>query len=94
MTGTSLSNLDMDRLSYYLSGIIRDPEIPSADAEWEERLLGLGLMASDGLGNTVCSVAGVVCFGINLGVFFWQAGLRVMAFSGTTKNIRQHWMLY
>ena len=86
VTGTSLSNLDMDRLSYYLSAIIRDPEIPSTDSEWEERLLGLGLMASDGWGNTVCSVAGVICFGINPRRFLRQAGLRVMAFSGADKE--------
>lgn len=86
VAGTSLANLDMDRLSYYLSGIIRDPEIPNTDSEWEERLLGLGLMASDGWGNTVCSVAGVICFGINPRRFLRQAGLRVMAFPGPDKE--------
>lgn len=86
VAGTSLANLDMDRLSYYLSSIIRDPEIPSTDSEWEERLLGLGLMTPDGLGNTVCSIAGVICFGINPRRFLRQAGLRVMAFSGTDKE--------
>lgn len=86
VAGTSLANLDMDRLNFYLSDIIRDPEVPSTDMEWEERLLGLGLMASDGLGNTVCSVAGIICFGINPRRFLRQAGLRVMAFSGTDKE--------
>lgn len=86
VAGTSLANLDMDRLSYYLSAIVRDPEIPKSDAEWQERLSGLGLMASDGLGNTVCSVAGVICFGINPRRFLRQAGLRVMAFPGTDKE--------
>ena len=81
-----MANLDVDRLSYYLSAIISDPEIPNTDSEWEERLLGLGLMASDGLGNTVCSVAGVICFGINPRRFLRQAGLRVMAFPGTDKE--------
>ena len=86
VAGTSLANLDMDRLSYYLSAIVRDPEIPKSDPEWQERLLGLGLMASDGLGNAVCSVAGVICFGINPRRFLRQAGLRVMAFSGADKE--------
>ena len=86
VAGTSLDNLDMDRLGYFLSAIIKDPEIPNTDSEWEERLLGLGLMASDGLGNTVCSVAGLICFGINPRRFLRQAGLRVMAFSGTDKE--------
>jgi len=86
VAGTSLSNLDKDRLNYYLSAIIRDTETPITDAEWEARLLGLGLLASDGLGNTVCSIAGVVCFGINPRRFLRQAGLRVMAFSGVDKE--------
>jgi ATP-dependent DNA helicase RecG len=86
LTGTSLVNLDLDRLNYYLSTIIRDPEIPVTDTEWQERLLGLGLMAPDGLGNTVCSVAGLLCFGINPRRFLRQAGLRVMAFSGSDKE--------
>lgn len=86
VAGTTLANLDMDRLSYYLSAIINDPEIPDTSLEWGQRLLGLGLMASDGLGNTVCSVAGIICFGINPRRFLRQAGLRVMAFSGTDKE--------
>ena len=86
VAGTSLDNLDIDRLSYYFSAIVGDPEIPNSDSEWEERLMGVGLMASDGLGNTVCSVAGVICFGINPRRFLRQAGLRVMAFSGTDKE--------
>ena len=86
VAGTSLASLDMDRLNYYLSAIIRDPETPDTNSEWEERLLGLGLMAADGWGNTVCSVAGVLCFGINPRRFLRQAGLRVMAFTGTDKE--------
>lgn len=86
VTGTSLANIDTNRLDYYLRTIIKDPEIPSADSEWIERLLGLGLMAEDGMGNTVCSVAGLVCFGINPRRFLRQAGLRVMAFAGDDKE--------
>lgn len=86
VAGTSLASLDMDRIEYYLSDIINDPEIPSTDSEWKERLLGLGLMAPDGYGNTVCSVAGIICFGINPRRFLRQAGLRVMAFLGTGKE--------
>lgn len=86
VTGTSLANIDTDRLDFYLRTIIKDPEIPSTDAEWIERLLGLGLMAGDGMGNSVCSVAGMLCFGINPRRFLRQAGLRVMAFSGDDKE--------
>ena len=86
VTGTSLANLDLERLNYYLSTIIKDPEVPVTDAEWQARLLGLGFMASDGLGKTVCSIAGLLCFGINPRRFLRQAGLRVMAFSGMDKE--------
>ncbi len=86
VAGTSLANIDKNRLDYYLRTIIKDPVIPTSDPEWIERLLGLGLMAEDGLGNTVCSVAGLICFGINPRRFLRQAGLRVMAFSGDDKE--------
>ncbi len=88
VTGSSLSNIDLTRLDYYLRSIIKDPEIPSSDIEWIDRLLGLGLMAEDGMGNTVCSVAGLICFGINPRRFLRQAGLRVMAFAGNDKEYR------
>jgi len=88
IAGTSLDDLDLERLNYYLSSVIEDPEVPKSDSEWEERLVGLGLMASDGLKNTVCSIAGLVCFGINPRRYLRQAGLRVMAFSGKDKTYR------
>lgn len=86
VAGTSLSTIDKDRLDYYLRTIIKDPEIPNTDSEWVERLLGLGLMAEDGMGNTVCSIAGLLCFGINPRRYLRQAGLRVMSFFGSDKE--------
>jgi len=86
VAGTSLSNIDINRLDFYLRTIIRDPEVPTTDSEWTERLLGLGLMAEDGLRNSVCSIAGLVCFGINPRRYLPQAGLRVMSFSGMDKE--------
>lgn len=86
VAGTTLSNIDKSKLDFYLRSIIKDPEIPVTDAEWTERLLGLGLMAEDGLGNTVCSVAGLLCFGIKPRRYLRQAGLRVMSFSGDDKE--------
>jgi len=85
VAGTSLSTLDLSRIDYYLRSIIKDPEIPKNDSEWIERLLGLGLMAEDGMGHSVCTVAGLVCFGINPRRYLRQAGLRTMAFKGDDK---------
>jgi ATP-dependent DNA helicase RecG len=86
VAGTSLASLDLDRLNYYLESIIKDPEIPKNKAEWSDRLLGLGLMAEDGLGNRVCSIAGLICFGIHPRRYMKQAGLRVMAFPTVDKD--------
>lgn len=86
VAGTSLTTLDLDRIRYHLETIIGDPEVPSSDSEWIERLLGLGLMAEDGMGNTVGSVAGLLCFGTTPRRFLPQAGLRVMVFSGADKE--------
>jgi ATP-dependent DNA helicase RecG len=86
VAGTSLASVDLDRIGYYLDSIIGDPETPKSDTEWIDRLLGLGLMAEDGMGNTVCSVAGILCFGIAPRRFLPQAGLRVMAFAGDDKE--------
>jgi ATP-dependent DNA helicase RecG len=78
--------LDKARLENYLRDIIRDPEIPSSNAEWIERLTGLGLMTQDSNGNDVCTVAGVVLFGAKPRRFLRQAGLRVMVFEGLDKD--------
>lgn len=84
--GTSFASLDLDRLNYYLESIIKDPEIPKNKEEWISRLLGLGLMAEDGLGNKVCTIAGLICFGNHPRRYMKQAGLRVMAFPGSDKE--------
>ncbi|MBT8420895.1 MAG: putative DNA binding domain-containing protein [Gammaproteobacteria bacterium] len=88
VAGTSFTSLDIDRLDYYLREIMRDPEVPKPEhkSEWIERLLGLGLMAKNGLGDNVCSVAGLLCFGINPKRFLHHVGLRVMAFAGNDKT--------
>lgn len=88
VAGTSFKNIDVDRLDYYLRTIIKDPKIPTNDSEWIERLLNLGLMAKDSMENKVCSIAGLVCFGINPRRFFRQSGLRVMVFDGKDKEYR------
>ena len=43
-------------------------------------------MAEDGLGNKVCSVAGLLLVGINPRRFLRQAGLRVMVFNSIEKE--------
>lgn len=84
--GAKFEQLDLDRIYFYLKHIIEDPEIPDTEEKWIERLYGMGLMAEDGLGNRVCSVAGLVCFGIAPRRFLKQAGIRVMSFKGLDKE--------
>lgn len=88
VAGTTIKSLDLSRLDFYLREIIRDPDVPETEDQWIERLLGLGLMAEDGLGNAVCTIAGMLCFGVAPRRFFRQAGLRVMVFDGTDKSYR------
>ncbi len=85
VAGTGIEHLDLERISFYLKSIMLDPEVPEAgDTEgWTKRLLGLGFMAQDGMGNQTCSLAGLVCFGIHPRHALRQSGLRVMSFSGT-----------
>jgi ATP-dependent DNA helicase RecG len=86
VAGTSFRSIDLDRLDFYLRHIIKDPDVPATEEQWTERLIGLGLMTLDGVGNTVCSVAGLICFGIAPRRFLGQSGLRVMAFNGVDKD--------
>jgi ATP-dependent DNA helicase RecG len=44
------------------------------------------LLGADGFGNTVCTTAGLVCFGFKPQMFLGQAGLRVMSFAGNGKE--------
>lgn len=83
--GTSISCLDIVRLENYLKDILHDPEIPSGISEWEKRLTGLGFLV-DSSERILCSIAGLVLFGVNPRRYLKQSGLRVMAFPGIEKE--------
>ena len=81
---TSSSDLDRVRIENYLKDIIRDPELPGDSPQaWEDRLANLGFLVEPG---GLCSVAGMVLFGKQPRRHLRQAGLRVFAFSGKTKE--------
>jgi ATP-dependent DNA helicase RecG len=84
--GTSFASLDKSRLDGYLRLIIKDADIPASDESWIARLSGMGLMAEDGMGHTVCTIAGMVCFGLKPRRYLPQAGLRVMSFESADKD--------
>lgn len=84
--GTSMDSLDSVRLENYLRDIIRDPEIPDTEAQWQQRLIGLGFLTEIPTGNIACTIAGLVLFGIAPRRYLRQAGVRVMAFAGEDKS--------
>jgi len=84
--GTSFSSLDKARLENYLRDILRDPDVPSGDSDWETRLINLGMMIETLQGEKLCTIAGLVLFGISPRRYLKQAGLRVMAFNKADKE--------
>ncbi|MCA1743677.1 MAG: RNA-binding domain-containing protein [Desulfonatronovibrio sp.] len=86
VSGTSIKNMDQARLDNYLRDILREPEVPVTSEEWSERLQGLGFITRDSLGQEVCTIAGMVLFGVNPRRYLPQTGLRLMAFSVAEKQ--------
>jgi len=84
--GTSMMSLDRARLENYLRDILRDPDVPATEADWEKRLLGLGFLVAGLDDRSVCTIAGLVLFGIKPRRYLKQAGLRLMAFPGVDKE--------
>lgn len=84
--GTSLGDLDLDRLRHHIVNHIGDHETPDSHDAWCDRLTGLGLMTNDGLGSVVGTVAGIACFGIHPRRSLPQAGLRVQVYPGMDKD--------
>lgn len=78
--GSSLSDLDFDRLSQYLTDV-RQQDAPAAGdlAEWESLLVNLELAVSDS-GRAIPSVAGMTLFGKTPRRFLPQLGIRAIAY--------------
>ncbi|EIJ34296.1 ATP-binding protein [Thiothrix nivea] len=83
--GTSMAALDKARLQNYLEVVIADPEVPQTAQDWEERLLGLGFLVKSLLGEVLCTIAGLVLFGVRPRRYLRQAGIRAMVFEGSDK---------
>jgi ATP-dependent DNA helicase RecG len=83
--GTSFESLDLARLENYMRDIIQDPHTPQNRAEWIERLKALGFMAGGLTEEPLCTVAGVVLFGIRPRQFLKQSGVRMMVFDANDK---------
>lgn len=82
VSGTSLGNLDLARLTDYLVNVAGDLEAPATNEDWERRLEGLGLLVAREDGRPVCTLAGLVLFGRSPRRSLRQAGVRWMSFVG------------
>jgi len=86
VSGTTLASLDLERLKDYLKSVINDPEVPENEAGWIRRLVGMGFMTEASDTHTVCTIAGLLLFGIAPRKFMRQAGIRLMVFEGMSKE--------
>jgi ATP-dependent DNA helicase RecG len=82
---TNFDSLDRSRLENYLKDILNDPDVPKTDDEWISRLKALGLMTEGPTGESICTIAGLVLFGIRPRQNLKQSGIRLMFFDALDK---------
>jgi ATP-dependent DNA helicase RecG len=83
--GSSFESLDLARLENYMREIIQDPQIPQNTPEWIKRLKALGFMTDGITQEPLCTVAGIVLFGVRPRQFLRQSGVRLMVFDAADK---------
>ena len=83
---TSIASLDQARLENYLRDILRDTEVPGEKEGWVTRLKALGFMTNGVADEPVCTIAGLVLFGIRPRQTLKQSGIRLMFFDSTDKT--------
>ena len=88
VSGSSLRDLSLERLTGYLSTIVGDKALPTSDEAWGERLCGLGFMVERQDGPPVCTIAGLVLFGHAPRRLLHQSGVRWMVFEGEDKSYK------
>lgn len=86
VSGSKLSDLSEARLVNYLLGIMGDHERPKDHAVWVQRLTQLGFMTEVEDAGPVCTIAGLVLFGLRPRRLLRQAGVRWMAFETEEKT--------
>jgi len=86
VSGSKLSDLSEARLTNYLLGIMGDHDRPADDGAWVQRLTQLEFMTEVEDSGPVCTIAGLVLFGLRPRRLLRQAGVRWMAFAGDEKS--------
>lgn len=82
---TDLHSLDRSRLENYLRDILQDPEVPTTTQEWINRLKNMGFMTERPDGEAICTIAGIVLFGIRPRQTLRQSGVRLLFFDALDK---------
>lgn len=85
---SSLNSLSIERLKDYFGRVLNDPDLPQGPGAWEKRLDRINYMTREASGHTVCSMAGLLLFGISPRRFLRQSGIRLMVFDGPDKQYR------
>ena len=88
VSGSSLNSLSLERLKDYFGRVLNDPDLPENSEAWEKFLCGLNYLTREVNGHTVCSMAGLLLFGISPRRFLRQSGIRLMVFDGPDKKYR------
>ncbi|MDN5848290.1 MAG: hypothetical protein L0H63_01445 [Nitrococcus sp.] len=86
VSGSGFADLSQARLANYLLGIVGDHELPVDQGAWVRRLTQLGFMVEVENNAPVCSIVGLVLFGLRPRRLLRQAGIRWMAFEGNDKS--------
>ena len=86
ISGTNFNNLDLARLENYFQFILAEANFPKTQAEWELRLEDMGFMQKSEVQGYVCTIAGLVLFGITPRRYLRQAGIRIEVFNTLEKN--------
>lgn len=85
---TSLKSLDKARLENYFRDILAEPSLPQNEDEWILRLEDMGFMTGNAEQGKLCTIAGLVLFGINPRRYLKQSGLRLMVFDSGDKEYK------
>ncbi len=85
VSGSGLRDLNRGRVGDHLLTILGDRELPDSVEAWHERLCGLGFMVEHDAGPVMCTIAGLVLFGLSPRRLLRQAGVRWMAFREDVK---------
>ena len=88
VSGSTLDSLDIARLTDYLQNILKDPEVPTTPEAWTLRLKGMGFLADGPDNQPVCTLAGLLLFGLAPRRTLRQSGIRLLAFDGLDKEYR------